>query len=167
MLEKIEFVGKQGRFDKSVVVKTGESASKPHNAYYTVVVEKDYRIFLRSTMGTVEEVKLPVLSKVMYLLYLNHLEGISFKNLIDYRDELWHYYCAISVRDPKPSSIDAMVDPTNNSVNEKVSRIKRAIADMIGESSSAMYAISGEKGGVRRIRIQPSQLEWNASIYKE
>lgn len=164
MLEKIEFEGKQGRF-KSVVVKHKSQEPTPTKAHYTIVVEKDYKIFLRNQMGDLKEVKLSVLSKVIYLLYLNHLEGISFKNLVDYRDELWHYYRAISLREPKPSSIDAMVDPTNNSVNEKVSRIKRAIADMIGESSSAIYAISGEKGSVRRVMIDASQLEWNASRY--
>lgn len=165
MLEKIEFEGKKGRFDKQVIVKPTSPELSIPKADYTVVVEKDYKIFLRSKMGKKEEVKLSVLSKVIYLLYLNHLEGISFKSLVDYRDELWHYYRAISVREPKPSSIDAMVDPTNNSVNEKVSRIKRAIADMIGESSSAIYAISGEKGSVRRVMIDASQLEWNASRY--
>ena len=76
------------------------------------------------------EVKMDALTKSIFLLYLKHPEGIRYKELCDYRSELEEIYLSISGRSDMDSirkSIDDLTDPiTSNSINEKVSRAKKA-----------------------------------------
>ena len=55
-----------------------------------LVITEDYH-FLLPEFGN-KEVQLSPIHKALYLLFLNHPEGIEFKNLIDYREELLQLY---------------------------------------------------------------------------
>ena len=55
-----------------------------------LVITKNYR-FLLPDYGN-KEVQLSPIHKALYLLFLNHSEGIEFKNLVDYREELLSLY---------------------------------------------------------------------------
>lgn len=108
------------------------------------------------------EVKMGTLSKAVYILYLKHPEGISFKNLIDHRKELESIYMRMTGRSDIEAvrrSIDDLVNPIlHNSINEKVSRIKRAFLNAVDEKVAKYYYIDGEKGEVRKIAIDRSMV---------
>lgn len=55
-----------------------------------LVITEDYR-FLLPDYGN-KEVQLSPIHKALYLLFLNHPEGIEFKNLVDHREELLSLY---------------------------------------------------------------------------
>ena len=57
-----------------------------------LLITKDYRFFLLD-LGN-REVELQPVHKAVYLLFLAHPEGIEFKQLDDYREELTRYYMA-------------------------------------------------------------------------
>lgn len=83
--------------------------------------------------------------KAVYLLFLNHPEGIEFKHLRDYRDELEGYYMATARLMDKRTiseSVDMLVDPLNNSINEKCSRIKSVFLSMMDQYSANFYIVS-------------------------
>ena len=61
-----------------------------------LLITKDYRLLLLDN-GQQEVILQPV-HKAVYLLFLNHPEGIEFKRLRDYRDELMHYYRLVAPR---------------------------------------------------------------------
>ena len=61
-----------------------------------LLITKDYRLLLLDN-GQQEVILQPV-HKAVYLLFLNHPEGIEFKRLRDYRDELLHYYRLVAPR---------------------------------------------------------------------
>ncbi len=69
------------------------------------------------------EVEMHPLSKVLYILFLRHSEGIILKELVDYKEELLSIYKEVSSQ-CNEQSIDNLVDPTKNSTNEKISRIR-------------------------------------------
>ena len=99
-----------------------------------LVVTKDYRIILADYDN--REVELTPVHKAVYLLFLAHPEGIEFKKLRDYRHELARYYMATARLMDKEAimeSVDMLVDPLNNSINEKCSRIKKVFMDMMDE----------------------------------
>lgn len=50
-----------------------------------LVITEDYR-FLLPDYGN-REVQLSPIHKALYLLFLNHPEGIEFKNLVDHRED--------------------------------------------------------------------------------
>ena len=55
-----------------------------------LVITSDYRIILPDYNDM--EISMTPLVKAVYLLFLRHLEGIIFKHLMDYRDELKDIY---------------------------------------------------------------------------
>jgi hypothetical protein len=110
------------------------------------------------------EIKMPPLSKAIYMLYLRHPEGIMFSYLPDYRDELLHLYGMISGRDNREDiqrSIDDVTDPTRNSINEKCSRIKQAFLREFDDSIARNYYITGERGEAKRILLSRDLVTWN------
>lgn len=108
-----------------------------------LLITKDYR-FLLIDYDNREVVMNPV-HKAVYLLFLKHPEGIEFKKLCDYRDELQGYYMATAKLMDKQTiseSVDMLVDPLNNSINEKCSRIKSVFLSMMDIYTANFYIVS-------------------------
>ncbi len=74
-----------------------------------------------------------------------HPEGIEFKRLSDYREELTRYYMATAKLMDKEKiieGVDHLVNPLDNAINEKCSRIKKVFLDMMDEYTASYYIIS-------------------------
>ena len=124
-------------------------------------VTNDYRLFLKDY--GMREVVMPPLSKCLYLLFLRHPEGIRFKELGDFEDELLSIYNLISLRerpDDIRESIRAMTDPLNNSVNEKCSRIRAAFLEVINEDLAEVYFVTGRRGELKGVRLDRGLVEF-------
>ena len=109
-----------------------------------LLVTKDYRIILVDYGN--KEVEMTPVHKAVYLLFLNHPEGIEFKKLCEYRNELLGYYMATAKLMDKQTiaeSVDMLVDPLNNSINEKCSRLKSIFLNIMDLYTANYYIISG------------------------
>ena len=110
------------------------------------------------------EVKLDRLSKVVYLLFLRHPEGIVYKDMYNYRLEMIDIYKRLADWDyglELEKAIDRLCNTVeNNSLNEKVSRIKRAFLNLVDERLARFYYIQGPAGGIRKIDLDRSLVEW-------
>ena len=109
-----------------------------------LLITKDYRFFLLD-LGN-REVELQPVHKAVYLLFLAHPEGIEFKRLGDYREELTRYYMATAKMMDKEKIIEGvghLVNPLDNAINEKCSRIKKVFLEMMDEYMGSYYIISG------------------------
>ena len=107
-----------------------------------LVITEDYRFILADYQ---KEVELQPVHKAVYLLFLTHPEGIEFKRLADYREELTKYYTATAKgldRDKIIEGVDHLVNPLDNAINEKCSRIKKTFLDMMDEYTASYYIIS-------------------------
>ena len=107
------------------------------------VITRDYRFVLEDYH---REVDLQPVHKAVYLLFLAHPEGIEFKRLVDYREELLRYYMATAKMMDKEKVIEGvnhLTDPLDNAINEKCSRIKKVFLDIMDEYSASYYIISG------------------------
>ena len=107
-----------------------------------LVITKDYRFILEDYQ---KEVELQPVHKAVYLLFLAHPEGIEFKRLADYRDELLRYYMAtgkVLDKEKVIESVDHLVNPLDNAINEKCSRIKKVFLSMMDEYTASYYIIS-------------------------
>ena len=106
-------------------------------------ITNDYRLYLVDYGN--REVELTPVHKAVYLLFLNHPEGIEFKLLANYRDELLHYYTATAKlldKEKIAEGVDHLTDPTDNAINEKCSRIKKTFLSMMNEYTASYYFIS-------------------------
>ena len=108
-----------------------------------LVITADYR-FLLPEFGN-KEVQLSPIHKALYLLFLNHPEGIEFKNLVDYREELFQLYQKTGNRIDQgkiSETVNRLVNPLDNAINEKCSRIKAAFSDLMDEYQADYYIIN-------------------------
>ena len=107
-----------------------------------LLITKDYRFILEDYH---QEVELQPVHKAVYLLFLAHPEGIEFKRLADYREELTRYYMATAKMMDKEKiieGVDHLVNPLDNAIHEKCSRIKKVFLDMMDEYTASYYFIS-------------------------
>lgn len=107
-------------------------------------ITKEYRFFLVDRGN--KEIEMQPVHKAVYLLFLAHPEGIEFKRLRDYREELTQFYMATARMTDKEKiieSVNHLVNPLDNAINEKCSRIKKVFLDILNEYSGSYYIISG------------------------
>ena len=109
-----------------------------------LLITRDYRFVLLDYEH--KEVELQPVHKAVYLLFLAHPEGIEFKRLEEYREELTRYYMATAKLMDKEKimeGVEHLVNPLDNAINEKCSRIKKVFLDMMDEYAASYYIISG------------------------
>lgn len=126
-----------------------------------LVVTKDYRIVIAGRMQ--REVKMEPLVKAVYLLFLAHPEGILFKRLPDYREELTRIYVKLrptGLTDRVLRSIEDVTNPILNSINEKCARIRSAFIREFDESLAKNYFVTGERGDPKKISLPRDLVIW-------
>lgn len=126
-----------------------------------LLITRDFRIFLVDYNNI--EIKLSLLPKAVYFLFLRHLEGIRFKELSDYYSELLKIYRSmnpIGEKSKQEKSIRDITDPTKNSINEKCSRIHEAFVSVFDERLAKYYCVSGNRGEAKRILLDKSMIIW-------
>lgn len=110
------------------------------------------------------EIKLEPLHRAIYLLFLRHPEGIRYKELPDYREELAAIYHSMKrntqARKKVERSIIDVTDPLCHSIIEKCGRINSIIRHTIPIDVAGEYMIQGEKGEIRRISLDRNLLVW-------
>ncbi|MBR2102488.1 MAG: hypothetical protein IJ928_07035 [Prevotella sp.] len=109
-----------------------------------LVIKKDFTMLLPGYGN--QEVELQPIHKAVYLLFLAHPEGIEFKRLANYRDELARLYMAtakIMDKNKILETVDHLTNPLDNAINEKCSRIKQVFSKLMDEYSASYYIISG------------------------
>lgn len=113
------------------------------------------------------EVRLTLLQWSLYVLFVRHSEGIDYKHLPDHREELMGILTEATKKGDAlvnerrlRNMVDKLTDPTECSINETVSRIRRAFIDATGSEECARhYYINGVRGGVRRIPLDRGFIE--------
>ena len=100
-------------------------------------IDSDYR-FILVDYGNREIELQPI------LLVLAHPEGIEFKRLSEYKSELLKYYMATAKSLDKQKieeGVEHLINPLDNAINEKCSRIKRAFLEIMDEYTANYYII--------------------------
>ena len=125
-----------------------------------LAISRNFRIYLGDERN---EVRLEPIIKAVYLLFLNHPEGISFKSLPDYRDELIGIYMKLKpygLTGRAKRSIEDVINPLSNSINEKCSRIKAVFMREVDESIVEQYIITGGRGKTKKIMLPRELVVW-------
>lgn len=110
-----------------------------------------------------KEVKMEPLTKAVYLLFLKHPEGITFKHLPDYRKELAELYVKIKplgLNDRVIKSIEDVTNPLLNSINEKCSRIKAAFQAEVDATLADQYYVTGKSGEQKKVTLPRKLISW-------
>ena len=130
------------------------------DALSKVFITKSYRILLGEER---KEVHMEPLVKAVFLLFLNHPEGIIFKYLPDYREELTKIYDKVrpwGLTDRTLQSIEDVTNPLLNSINEKCARIKKAFLGVMEGDMAEQYYIKGSRGERKGIALPRDLVVW-------
>lgn len=139
----------------------------PQKRLSSMVITENYDIILPYYNDL--HIKMEPLVKAVFILFLRHEEGIVFKCLSDYRDELKEIYLDIRSKLERPGhlseerinqSIDALTNPLSNSINEKCARVRAAFVSQFDESLAKYYYIDGNCGEAKRIILDRDLVEW-------
>lgn len=109
------------------------------------------------------EVKLTPLEKTLFLLFLNHPEGIRLVELSDFRPELKRIYSGL-YNGSEPGLVDSNIvslsDPLSNSASEKLSKIKSKFINALGGDLASFYFPSGQNTQPRKIELERVLVEF-------
>lgn len=126
-----------------------------------LVITKKHEILLPDYNNI--SIKMEPLVKAIFFLFLRHPEGITFKHLPDYRQELIDIY-----KDLRPlglnrrsmQSIEDVTNPLLNSINEKCARIRAAFVNKFDNHLAKYYVVTGERGEAKRITLPRDLVIW-------
>ena len=138
-----------------------EQLIHPDNRLSRLVITKDWRIILPDYQNM--EIKMEPIVKAVYLLFLKHPEGITFKCLPDYREELAEIYTKLrpmGLTDKALQSIEDVTNPLLNSINEKCARIRGAFLGEFDEYMAKYYYIEGKRGEAKKITLPRDLIVW-------
>ena len=153
-IDKLRAIGLTSLAIKKLI---GDDSDKPGR----LLIDKKKRLIL-TDYGN-KEIKLSPLHKAVFFLFLRHPEGIYFKDLGNYKEELASIYGEITGRDDKKAiedSIEKLTDPFDNSINEKCARIKNAFVSEFREEVAQWYFIDGSKGEKKGIKLPRELVTW-------
>ena len=125
-----------------------------------LTVSRNYRLYFGEQRV---EIRMEPLVKAVYLLFLRHPEGIIFKNLPDYRQELIKIYSDVrpwGLTDRALQSIEDVTNPLLNSINEKCARIKKTFLSLMGSDMSEHYYIKGTRSEPKGIALPRDLVTW-------
>jgi hypothetical protein len=136
--------------------------AETHHQMSRLIITKDYRIILEDYDQL--EIKLNPLHKSIYLLFLSYPEGIYFSNMGNYKEELMEWYYKLSNRkisDKFEKSISDICNPTENSLYEKLSRIKKEFVSQMDDRVAKMYYITSlDVGSPKKIALPNELIFW-------
>ena len=138
-----------------------EQLIHPDDRLSRLVITKDFRLLLPDYNHM--EIKMEPLVKAVYLLFLNHPEGILFKQLPEFRQELASYYNKLragGLTDKALQSIEDVTNPLLNSINEKCARIRGAFVGQFDDHMARHYYIDGVRGEAKKIDLPRDLVIW-------
>lgn len=155
--DRIDKLRSKGLSSLAIRKLIGDDSDKPSH----LLIDRHYKLYL-TDYGN-KEIKLSPIHKAVFFLFLRHPEGIYFKDLPDYKDELESIYNAVTGRlDPEGigDSIDRLTNPLDNSINEKCARIKNAFVSEFREEVAQWYFIDGRRGERKLIKLPRDLVTW-------
>ncbi|CEA16244.1 putative membrane protein [Fermentimonas caenicola] len=155
--ERIEQLRAKGLSSLAIKKLIGDDSDKPGK----LLIDRHNKLIL-TDYGN-KEIKLSPIHKAVFFLFLRHPEGIYFKDLGNYRDELSKIYNEITGRDDVAAieeSINKLTDPFDNSINEKCARIKNAFVSEFREEVAQWYFIDGNRGDKKTIKLPRELVTW-------
>ena len=153
--EKVQKLKEYGMSEKEIT-----SLFHTEQPLLKMFISKNYKIFLGDER---KEVRMEPLVKAVYLLFLKHPEGILFKHLPDYREELTRIYVKLKPMGMSERVIQSIEDVTNpllNSINEKCARIRGAFVGQFDDHLARHYYIDGLRGEAKKIALPRDLVVW-------
>ena len=155
LVKKLQVMGRDDLLLQAITVPTLEQlrTEAARGMLRRLIVKRDGRPFLEGNKNigngsnNTVEVQLSPVHRAVYLLFLRHEEGIEFKRLSEYHDELLSIYdriCPEGDKDKMRETVERLTNPLDNAINEKCSRIKSVFTSLMDDYSASYHIISSQ-----------------------
>lgn len=124
-----------------------------------IKIDEKNRIYLPEY--SMKEISMSYLPKTLFLFFLFHPEGQCFKQLCDFKQELYLIYQIIAVERNMDAfrmkkSIDNLTEPLSNTIHEIRSIIRKALLEVVPKEALEQYWITGKRGEKYSITLHRS-----------
>lgn len=119
----------------------------------TLTIDETYTIWL-DHQGTKKEVVMTPLCKALYILFYQNPQGISLYDLHLYQSKLLEIYKHLSSRHNytlMKVNIKRLVNKYDNSIHEKISRIKQTFQQLLPAEQAHFFYITGKRREVKSV----------------
>lgn len=126
-----------------------------------MLITEDYRLFLPDYNNM--EIEMGALPKAIYFLFLRYPDGIIYKHMPDYYNELLGIYKQLRPNTDEARinlTITKVVNPLGNALNENIARIRKAFIEKFDEHLANNYIITGERGLQYNIPLDRDLITW-------
>ena len=109
-----------------------------------IKITDDYKI--RLPLFSEMEIPMSDLTKVVYILFFNHIQGINIRKLSDHKEELLNIYKKISSLtdyDKMVQKIDMLCNANSKEIYVHISRIKKAFESKIEPHLASQFIVQG------------------------
>lgn len=127
----------------------------------TIRITRDLRIMLPGRGG--EEIRMRPITKSVFLLFLRHPEGIRFKEIGDYEEELAGYYSKLSRHtdlEQFNSSLRRVLGQEDCTLSIAASRLTSKMKSVFGDGLWERYSIRGAAGEAKAISLDRKYVIW-------
>lgn len=128
-------------------------------------ISEDFEIIISDVEK--KTVRMEPLIKAVYLLFLLHPEGIVLKRHFDYKNELTGIYKSVlkkEIIERQKKSIEDVVNPICNSINEKCARIRKVFLSALPPHIARYYIIYGKRGEVKKVLLPRESVVWKCKL---
>ena len=156
---------KENRDFFATEILAGSISDKAEVEISPIVIDEEYNIIL--PLYPQINIKMEPLPKSIYLLFLQHPEGIVLKNISDYEEEIKKIYLAISGR--KNVSvinrlIEKMCDPTENMLHKTLSIIRKTFCNKMNIEIAQKYIPTTGRSTAHRVPIRRNMVHLSSGI---
>jgi hypothetical protein len=108
--------------------------------------------------------RLSPIEKTLYLFYLLHSDGVRLNEMSDYKQELLYLYLRIrnQEHDEARLVIKKLVDPLENSINEKISKVNAKLKSILFSADRYKNYLISRNDGRYSISLPKSFIELDA-----
>jgi hypothetical protein len=113
------------------------------------------------------ELNLNPKQRAIYCFFLRHPEGVRLVELVDHRSEigaLYHRFSNFGSIEEIEDSLNLLLDPLDNNLNETLSRIRSTIKRTLGPRISPNYQIVGSRGEPYRINLDAELIQIESQL---
>ena len=125
-------------------------------------ITKDFKQIVFEDYFT--EFQMEPLMKTLYVFYLKHKEGVKRTDLSDFKSELQQIYTQITEKsdlEKVTKSIDSLIDNSGKSFDEKVSKIKKQLVDLLGGKLAKHYYIVKNENELYQINLPLEKIKFD------
>ena len=140
----------------------GEKSIGAENRQDEIIrITRDLKIMLPGRGG--EEIRMRPMTKSVFLLFLRHPEGIRFKEIGDYEEELAGYYSKLSRHtdlEQFNSSLRRVLGQEDCTLSIAASRLTSKMKSVFGDGLWERYSIRGAAGEAKAISLDRKYVIW-------